>query len=217
MRGAERRRQSKRFQAMDRRGSSEHASSRHWRGACYAGRVARVASCWGWVLVGAAAVLAGCCGSAPDTDEGPSPGPQAERCAEDIGDAPAAIREVTLGSGDPFVAYADAEAVQLIRGYQGGYMVTPSIRVAASAGDGERACLRVALENAFDDGGDGPASPGVLAMLVFERRGDQLCVDDLYDLLGLDRSALTGRTLALTVRVTGTDFTATDTARVALQ
>src|SRR5688572_30214205 len=76
----------------------------------------------------AAAILAGCGPSEPSEPTADDP---PDGCYTDLVDA--GTREpraavLGVGSGASFHAYEAGQKVELIRGFQGGYMVTPSVR-----------------------------------------------------------------------------------------
>lgn len=125
--------------------------------------------------------------------------PEAERCAidEPIDGTP---REVVIGSGQGagFVPYADGLGVPIVHGPQGGYMITPTLRVPALA-DTE-ACAVVHI----DHGGVAEGFlPGHKANLLFTQSGDHLYTGNIYDLLAVDAAMLVGTTLTLHVTVSG--------------
>lgn len=160
--------------------------------------------------------LAGCSDPSGPTDAPPL---QAEHC---VADGEELLGEVTrpvtvgLGEGDDFQPLQEGQEVALVLGGQGGYMIVPSLRVPVLEGDGNEACWNVHLDNELDGAPVGEV-PDLLSRVKFERRGEHLQVDGLYDLLGYESEPLSGRTLKLTVEVTGHDFSATSTTALVLR
>jgi hypothetical protein len=138
---------------------------------------------------------------------GPEPSVEAEFCVADDEDLPpTSTREVSvgLGDGEVFAAFEPGQEISLVQGGQGGYMIVPSVRVPVAEGDGEQACWNVRIDNEISS--EGTEVPDLLSRVEFDRRGDHLQVDGLYDLLGYNSDALEGQTLTMTVTVTGRDF-----------
>jgi hypothetical protein len=162
-------------------------------------------------------IAASACGPEREPDELPAFS-EPERCAGESGaDGASAPRSVTLGAaeGDDFIPYADGQTATVVLGYQGGYMITPSLEVPAGPADGAEACWRVHLQNALEDGG--AAVPGLLSHVVFGRSGELFRAGPFNDLLGNDASKLADHTLVLTVTVTGSDFEGTQTLHLQLR
>jgi hypothetical protein len=142
----------------------------------------------------------------------------AERCIVDEGSGGMAeTRAVALGLGGSaaFRAFQDGEEAEIVRGFQGGYMITPTVRIEASGDSRDEACLHVRLENALTDGGD--VGPGTLAQVMFFRSGDFFYVDSIYDLLGYDLDPLEGKTLLLSASVSGLGFGGTQAVTLRLK
>jgi hypothetical protein len=118
-------------------------------------------------------------------------------------------RAITLGAGDgaSFAPWSDGATATVIMGFQGGAMITPTIRVPALPTEGETVCLRVALRNTLSDASE--VFPGVVADITFVRVGDVFEAANLFDQLGFDAAALRGKTLMLVVDVTGVTFAGT--------
>jgi hypothetical protein len=126
-------------------------------------------------------------------------------------------RALTLGSGaeESFAPWSDGSSATVLMGFQGGAMITPTLRVPALATEGETICLRVALTNTLS-GGSTPF-PELTTEITFQRVGDVFEAANLYDQLGFDASALRGQTLVLVVEVIGVTFTATSTVSLVLE
>ena len=162
--------------------------------------------------------IVGCSDPSGPTDEAPLQ-VEAEHCVADGEELPAdATRPVIvgLGEGDDFQALQEGQEVALVLGGQGGYMIVPSLRVPVLEGDGNEACWNVHLDNELD-GTPVSEVPDLLSRVKFERRGEHLQVDGLYDLLGFESEPLSGRTLKLTVEVTGPDFSGESSVSVVLR
>jgi hypothetical protein len=142
----------------------------------------------------------------------------AERCVADEGSSEVAeTRAVALGVGGSaaFRAFQDGEETEIVRGFQGGYMITPTVRVEAMGDSRDEVCLHVLLENALMEGGD--VGPGMLAQVMFMRSGDFFYVDSIYDLLGYDLDPLEGKTLLLSAAVSGVGFGGTHAVTLRLK
>jgi hypothetical protein len=166
--------------------------------------ITRRALGWAAAIGMAAGCLIGC---GPGELEPEPPGDDAERCVagEGNGGTPVA-REVTLGtgSGATFRAYEESEETELIAGFQGGYMITPTVRVEAAGDTRPEACFRVWLQNTIVEGAE--VGPGTLSYVVFTRSGDYFYVAPLFDLLGYEADPLRGKTLLLSAEVSGSEF-----------
>lgn len=142
----------------------------------------------------------------------------AERCVAEEGSAGAVeARAVALGVGGSaaFRAFQDGEETELISGFQGGYMITPAVRVEAAGDSRAEACFRVRLENALMEGGE--VGPGTLSQVIFARSGAFFYVESLYDLLGYDSGPLEGKTLLLSATVSGVGFEGTQALTLRLK
>lgn len=126
-------------------------------------------------------------------------------------------RTLTLGAGaeSMFTPWSDGSSATVLMGFQGGAMITPTLRVPALATEGETICLRVALTNTLSGGST--AFPEFTTEITFQRVGDVFEAANLYDQLGFDASALRGQTLVLVVEVTGVTFAARSTVSLLLQ
>ena len=145
--------------------------------------------------------LSGCSEPPPAPSDVPEP---AERCAL-AGDGPAEPRTVEIGElvDGAFHPYQDGDALPLVQGLQGGFMITPSVRISAAEDDPARLCVEVALENDILDGEAPDLAAGVTISLWVEAEGDHLVSGAIDDLLDLDPEPLVGKTLALTCTVDG--------------
>lgn len=117
---------------------------------------------------------------------------EAEYCA--VGDVPSSPGPVTRalavgdGAGATFTPWVDGSKASLEAGFQGGYMLTPTLRVSASPGDGDSLCLRVRITHTDPEG----ILPSLLADRAFTRDGDAHYAQELSDLLAFSRDELAG-------------------------
>jgi len=125
-------------------------------------------------------------------------------------------RTVTLGAGAgvAFAPWGDGVTVPVVMGFQGGAMITPTVRVPALPSEADTVCLRVELRNTLSDASE--VLPGVVADIIFVRAGDSFEAANLFDLLGYDAGTMRGKTLVLAVDVIGATFTATTAVDVVL-
>ncbi|NUQ79673.1 MAG: hypothetical protein HUU21_39710 [Polyangiaceae bacterium] len=168
---------------------------------------------WAMIAVGSFVVLG--CGPGDPESEVPE---DADRCVADEGGGEAMeSREVALGvwEAGSFRAFQNGEEAELIAGFQGGYMITPAVRVEAAGDSSAEACFRVRLENALMEGGE--VGPGTLSQVVFARSGDFYYVESLYNLLGYDSGPLQGKTLLLSATVSGVGFEGTQALTLRLK
>jgi hypothetical protein len=153
-------------------------------------------------VVAVAVLSAGC------VDCEPTPPPEPELCTVDrtIDGGIAEDRAVVAGqgSGDSFVPYEDGGATDIIAGFQGGFMITPTIRVEAGTESGDRICALVRLTHRLESGD--AIVTGVDRMVVLRRQGSYFYSDAINDLLSSDRSRLVDQTLLLDVEVRGVGF-----------
>lgn len=162
-------------------------------------------------------LVAGC-----GPDDAPQP-VEPERCSAPLtrgdGGAPGGIasRAITVGAGDgaTFTPWVDGATTPVVMGFQGGAMITPTIRLPALPSDGASLCLRVELRNTLSDASD--VFPGVVADITFVRVGEVFEAANLFDQLGFDAGSLRGKTLMLVVEVTGMTFAGTTAISVLLQ
>ena len=174
-----------------------------------------------WSRVGRFAVIAvaglmvvGCGPREPEADVPDD----AERCvAEDGSSGALEARVIALGVGgaEAFRVFQEGEETELIEGLQGGYMITPTVRVEAAGDSRDEACFRVQLENTLMEGGD--IGPGMISQVVFTRSGEFFYVESIYDLLGYDEGELEGKTLLLSATVSGVDFEGTQAVTLRLK
>jgi len=128
----------------------------------------------------------------------------AARCVyEDENTDQAPVRQVSIGHGEAeqFAAYQDGELIELILGFQGGYMLTPVVRVEAFASDPAQVCWMTHISNDMDI--EGELAPGVKTPLQMTKYGDAFYSGAVFNLLGFDHSAMTGNTLTLGCKVSG--------------
>ncbi len=160
----------------------------------------------GWAAA-IAVVAGGLVGCGPGELDPEPPADDAERCVAEQGEGETPVaREVMLGtgSGATFRAYEKSEETELIAGFQGGYMITPTVRVEAAGDSRTEACFRVWLQNTIVEGAE--VGPGTLSYVVFKRSGDFFYVETLFDLLGYEADPLRGKTLLLSAEVSGVGF-----------
>ncbi|MFP6685858.1 MAG: hypothetical protein VB934_14150 [Polyangiaceae bacterium] len=166
-------------------------------------------------LVGLVMVL-GLCACPPVEESDPRPpNLDARRCVGST-DAATETRQLRVGSmtDDAFVAYTEGESVSVIQGFQGGYMITPSIEIERDPGDPGELCLMVRIQNTT---ASVELAPGIYASILFENDGGVLRSDPIYDLLSFDSDELVGVSLVLDVEVESADFRAAQTVRLTLQ
>jgi hypothetical protein len=166
------------------------------------------------VLTGA---LVGCGPEALAPSSLATTGEPARCVAEVSGEGTEEPRALAVGTGSApsFHAYEEGEVVDLIKGYQGGYMITPSMRVDAAGDMRDEACFQVRIENALEEGGD--VVPGLKSYVLFERSGEAFYIESLYDLLAMDAEILREKTLLLKATVRGDGFLGESEARIHLQ
>jgi len=117
-------------------------------------------------------------------------------------------RTLTIGAGEDaaFTPWAAGASVPVIMGFQGGAMITPTLRIPALPSDGATLCLRVELRNRLSDGSD--VFPGVMTDFTFTRVGDVFEAANIFDQLGFSASDFAGKTLVLDADVIGVTFRA---------
>ena len=151
-----------------------------------------------------------------ESDDGPSR-PEAEDCyADEVASPEERALEVGALDGTAFTAWADGTEVTLETGGQGGVMVVPSLRLPAVAEDGDEACWVVTLDNEVTGTGAGDVGD-LKSAYVFERNGEFMQVDGLFDLLGYGGSGLPGSTLTLTAKVSAQTFRAETAVAITLR
>lgn len=125
-------------------------------------------------------------------------------------------RTLMIGAGEDaaFTPYAAGATAPVIMGFQGGAMITPTLRVPALPGDGATLCLRVELLNRLSDGGE--VLPGVMTDFTFTRVGDTFEAAHIYDQLGFSASDFVGKTLIVSANVIGVTFRASTSATLTL-
>jgi hypothetical protein len=135
-------------------------------------------------------------------------GPESSACFDAPPGEATAARALQIGVVGPsgFVPLADGDAMALILGYQGGYMVTPSLRVEAIDGESAGVCCRLELVNTVAGAPD--IAPGLRGNLLLERQGGYLQSGYLNNLLSFEREPLLGKALELDVHLVAGGFVA---------
>ena len=125
-------------------------------------------------------------------------------------------RAISLGAGEgaSFVEWNDGATATVIMGFQGGAMITPTLRVPALPTEGETICLHVELHNTLSDGSTTP--PGLVTDITFTRVGDVFEAANLFNQIGESADSLRGKTLTFVVEVRGVTFTASKTMSLLL-
>ena len=142
------------------------------------------------------------CGPGPvDVCEDPSPGPVR---AAVVG---------TQGPNDSFVPYVDGGETPLIFGLQGGYMVTPIIRIPVEAGDDPAPCFTVRVENDLDPPG---SAPDLEFSTITRAENGTYEIVGITNFLGNVRRDLVGRTLTMDISVVADGFHVDETIQVVL-
>ena len=104
--------------------------------------------------------------------------------------------EAELGvlSGERFVPLADGDSVVLYRGHQGGFMITPAVRIPAGGVAGDSICTTVHLINrAVDE--DVAVTPGLRIQVRLARKGMHFESGYFDNLLAYEEEGLLGREL----------------------
>ena len=152
-----------------------------------------------FVLVVACGLIA--CGPGPvDICTDPAPGP---------------MRTAVIGTyvdGGDFVPYVNGGETPLVFGFQGGYMVTPAIRIPAEASDGPTPCFTIRVDNELDPPGSAPD----LEFSTFTSVDSGMYEINITNFLGNVRRDLIGRTLTMDIRVVADGFAIEDTIQVVL-
>lgn len=154
-------------------------------------------------------VILGGCG---DDDPG--------RCSRiSVGDQPD-DRAVVLGTLRPgsepieerFSPWTDGSAQPLVFGFQGGWMLQPTVRVSALPDDPDGLCATVDLRNESA----APVEDGLRLSRELVRVGDWHYLGPLDDLLGTEVEPLIGQDVTLEATVTTERFSSGDTVTVTL-
>jgi len=132
-------------------------------------------------------------------------------------------RVVTVGAladgpGDPaerFVPYTDGGIGTVIPGFQGGYMVTPVVRVSSGGALEPTACYQIRVDNQVE--GVELSSPSDTFVEQLALYGADYYSLALPDFLSFNRDRLHGITLHLDVTVTGNDFRSSASATLVLE
>jgi hypothetical protein len=161
-----------------------------------------------------ATLLVAACSPEPPPGDEPFIGPPAEICTS-AGQG-GALRAAELGVLDAegaFQPLANGDAMPLILGFQGGYMVTPALRFEAFPEDPATLCCRVELAN---EHASVEVAPGFHADLRFDRAGDHLQSGFMNDLLAFDPMGLPGTALGISARVRGGNVEASVAVEITL-
>ncbi len=118
----------------------------------------------------------------------------------------ARVTELGVVDRGEFILLEDGASVPLVAGFQGGYMLTPAVRVEAHDGDPDTMCASVSITNELDEGAPQEIDPGVLGFIELERRGEVLESGYLDDLLTYDATEALGLELELSATVTTDAF-----------
>ncbi len=171
-----------------------------------------------WACSWIALLLLSGCG--PTDPDGAVPA-EATDCAVDSGAEPSDVRMVEVGdAAQDFLPYAEGSAVPLVEGYQGLWMITPWVRVAATPEDGDEGCFVVRLEHEFlgDLASDPNAQGGTQLNVHFVREGSFLISDGaLYHPFTLDAQTLSGQDIHFRVEVTAKTFVGESDVNITLQ
>ena len=119
---------------------------------------------------------------------------------------PEAPLTVGQGSGSSFVALEDGDVATFVLGFQGGYMITPVLRLPL-VGEQPSLCLEVVIAHQIVDGPTDDVSAGLFQYARFERGVDGFESAPVSDLLAYDPGLLEGRSLSLDVTVRGSEVT----------
>jgi len=111
-----------------------------------------------------------------------------------------------------FTPWTDGTAQPLLFGFQGGWMLQPTVRVSAQADDPPELCATVTL----DHESTAPVEEGPRLSRALTRVGDWHYLGPIDDLLGFDEEALVGRELTIEATVTTERFSSGDTVTVTL-
>ena len=111
-----------------------------------------------------------------------------------------------------FMPWTDASAQPLIFGFQGGWMLRPTVRVSALPDDPEGLCATIDLRNESAV----PVEDGVQLSRELVRVGDWHYLGPLNDLLGFDDGPLLGQDVTLEATVTSERFSSGETVTVTL-
>lgn len=155
---------------------------------------------------------------------GPPPESRFEQCVlepepdpfDGVGvDGASGVTPVTLGTSDGanFEPYVDGASIPLVLGLQGGYMITPTLRIETLPDDPESFCLAVSVTHAM---AGAEISPGFQGTFQFTRRGDAAYTTEVFDLLSYN-DAIRGQSLSLTLAVDENGTWVTDSKTIVLE
>ena len=118
----------------------------------------------------------------------------------------------SLQNGD-FVAYVDGGETPLVFGFQGGYMVTPVIRIPAEPSDIMRPCFNIRVDNELDPAG---SAPDLEFSMIANPEDGFYELNGITNFLGNVRSDLVGRTLTMDIDVVANGFSIDETIQLVL-
>jgi len=114
---------------------------------------------------------------------------------------------------DAFSPWSNDDVINYEWGYQGGAMVTPSLRIQGATGDSDGVCVRVLVRNEFVAPLE-TDEPGIVRDLVFYPRGDHLQTGALWNLVAYEPPD--GRAVDLTIDLRSTELAAQHVLRIRL-
>lgn len=173
-----------------------------------------------WAIVASTSVGVLACGSSPAQREVEK---EAIRCgaSDDIegvrvGHGAERAAEIGVLDGGRFVPLANGDALRVVRGHQGGFMVTPALRVVAERGDPEAVCCNVVVTNTVGTR-EVQVSPGMHADVMFVGAGDWLQSGYLNDLLAYSHVGLEGAAMTIEATLEAREFASSVTIDVSLE
>lgn len=101
-----------------------------------------------------------------------------------------------------FTPYRQGETYPLTRGFQGGFMLLPLMRIERGDDTATVGCFLIEIDNELE----GLLVEDFEGARQADLIGEHFYTDEIFNLIGLDREELAGRTLTMTVEVTGDDF-----------
>lgn len=141
---------------------------------------------------------------------------EASGCAVETATGAEPARTARLGTSDSgFTPYADDAPVALVRGQQGGLMVTPRVGVPATTLDPDTLCATVLLADRLDDAVT-PTEPAS-GVVLLRRKGDFYESPKLQNFLGYSKATFVGHSLTLNVEVVTAAFVASGSATIRLE
>lgn len=140
-------------------------------------------------------------------------GPGPVDVCEDLSPGAARAAEIGTYEDGEFVAYVDGGETPLVFGFQGGYMVTPVIRIPAEADDDPAPCFNIRIENELDPAG---SSIDLEFSMLASAEDGMYNLEGITNFLGNVRRDLVGRTLTMDIEVVADGFTVDETIQVVL-